>query len=286
MSNECINLPINKSNFTGWTGVNVPGEIEKRSGTWVTKAGARYFHNGFKYNPEMSRHWEWGTVVEGEFEFEYGDEVFRVQEGFSYIMAPDVVLNARPVKKPFLVWVEMDGPVTSVIMEECGGRLEKVTIRKHCSEQVNCIVRIANLLHEHPYGYQLFVHSNLWKYIANTINPANSFEKGISPNIQSTIDLLHRKNFSQKYSLLELSRISGLSVETFRKKFLKEIGEPPIKYVLKCKIRRAKELLSNRELTIQQVSQETGFDNQYYFSRVFKKYEGMWPTDYRKRFYP
>lgn len=50
-------------------------------------------------------------------------------------------------------------------------------------------------------------------------------------------------------------------------------------YINKMKVKKAQELLAKSNLKIYQVSEELGFDNSQYFSRVFKKYTGHTPTD-------
>lgn len=47
------------------------------------------------------------------------------------------------------------------------------------------------------------------------------------------------------------------------------------------RIMAAKELLMNTELSIREISEKTGFSNQYYFSACFKKITGMAPTGFR-----
>lgn len=50
-------------------------------------------------------------------------------------------------------------------------------------------------------------------------------------------------------------------------------------YINKTKVKKAQELLAKNNLKIYQVSEELGFDNSQYFSKVFKKYTGHTPTD-------
>lgn len=53
-------------------------------------------------------------------------------------------------------------------------------------------------------------------------------------------------------------------------------------YVNRRRVLRARELLLDPELTMEQISQMTGFSNASYFSRVFKKHYGCSPIQYRK----
>ena len=56
-----------------------------------------------------------------------------------------------------------------------------------------------------------------------------------------------------------------------------------IAYINECRVKRAKELLRDSNLKIYEVSQEVGFENPHYFSRIFKRHTGMTPYEYRSK---
>ena len=49
-----------------------------------------------------------------------------------------------------------------------------------------------------------------------------------------------------------MAAISRMPMETFRKRFVSEVGMPPLSYVLHCKMERAKELLREQDYTVRQ----------------------------------
>lgn len=58
-------------------------------------------------------------------------------------------------------------------------------------------------------------------------------------------------------------------------------GTSPVSYRNGIRISSAKSLLQNSNLSIYEISSEIGFDDQYYFSRLFKKLTGLSPRDFR-----
>ena len=58
-----------------------------------------------------------------------------------------------------------------------------------------------------------------------------------------------------------------------------------ISYVNKLRIESSKSLLLSSDLNISEIASTTGFFDINYFSRIFKKYTGISPTDYRKNFF-
>jgi transcriptional regulator GlxA family with amidase domain len=64
--------------------------------------------------------------------------------------------------------------------------------------------------------------------------------------------------------------------------FCKEVQFSPINYFLHLKIERAGQLLLHTNMKINQISLKLGFDDPYYFSRLFKKIKGVSPKQYRE----
>lgn len=90
-----------------------------------------------------------------------------------------------------------------------------------------------------------------------------------------------RKTLSAPLTLEEYARSAGFSVSQFSHLFKKHYGTSPMAYFIELRIQRAKELLDSTGLSVKEVAWELGFDDQLYFSRIFKKVSGISPTTYR-----
>ena len=73
-----------------------------------------------------------------------------------------------------------------------------------------------------------------------------------------------------------------ISYSYFRKVFEELYNEPPHNYLLQCRLQKAEYLLTDNELQIQEIAVLCGFQDKFYFSRLFKKNYGMSPMKYRK----
>ena len=69
----------------------------------------------------------------------------------------------------------------------------------------------------------------------------------------------------------------------FSKKFKLETGITIKEFIKRQKIERAKTLLKNQTLSIQEIADKLGFHSQNYFGKQFKLFVGMTPTEYRNR---
>lgn len=86
-------------------------------------------------------------------------------------------------------------------------------------------------------------------------------------------------------TLQEIANRFYLSREYISRKFKQEMDENISDFIARSRIKRAKELLANGQLRISQIAEQVGFQDEKYFSKVFKKWEDCSPNDYRKRHY-
>lgn len=99
-------------------------------------------------------------------------------------------------------------------------------------------------------------------------------------------DLLALERFMQDNShrdldLEDLATVAGLSRYHFAKKFKAVTGTSPMRYFSELKIKLACRQLDTSTATVRSIAQSLGFDDPYYFSRLFKKVMGVAPSDYR-----
>ncbi|OMF37256.1 hypothetical protein BK133_06545 [Paenibacillus sp. FSL H8-0548] len=89
----------------------------------------------------------------------------------------------------------------------------------------------------------------------------------------------------EEITLQDISERFYLSREYISRKFKQETNGNLSDFIAEVRIKRAKELLANRQLKISQVAELVGFQDEKYFSRVFKKRTSCSPNDYRKQHY-
>lgn len=89
------------------------------------------------------------------------------------------------------------------------------------------------------------------------------------------------ENIADQITVKEVAEHVSLSAEYFTKLFKKETGQNIKEYITLTKIQVAKDMLNNPKLSIGMVAIELGYSNFSHFSQVFKKYEGVTPSEYR-----
>jgi len=89
------------------------------------------------------------------------------------------------------------------------------------------------------------------------------------------------ENLDQDLGLAELATVAGLSQFHFARAFRKSTGLTPQHYLMERRIERAKQLLSDDDLPIVEVSLRTGFKNQSHFTTLFRKFTNVTPKVWR-----
>lgn len=87
-------------------------------------------------------------------------------------------------------------------------------------------------------------------------------------------------HYTEPMDVAQLAQLCALSESQFYDTFKKKTGMSPIRYRNHLRVRQAKLLLRSEEITHQEIAQLLGFESIHYFSRVFKEYTGVAPSQY------
>ncbi|MDK2828725.1 MAG: hypothetical protein PWP67_1534 [Clostridium butyricum] len=135
--------------------------------------------------------------------------------------------------------------------------------------------------------YYEFIISNLLNNLLTcmiidknkSLNIPNCMPKYIK-DIQSLFD----NNYSESYTLNELSHMYNINKYKLVRDFTKYISKSPIEYLITKRINAAQNLLISTTLPIHEISSSIGINNVNHFINLFKKHTGLSPLNYRKSY--
>lgn len=103
------------------------------------------------------------------------------------------------------------------------------------------------------------------------------------PLIAKAVAMIQKHAF-HSFDLKEIAAELGLSPVRFTQKFKADLGVNPLQYLTSLRLDKAKSLLLETTLTLDQIAECIGYQNGFYLSRIFIKHMGMPPSAYRKTY--
>ena len=89
-------------------------------------------------------------------------------------------------------------------------------------------------------------------------------------------------NYASQITMNDLCNASGVSAQYLCRLFRDTLDTRPMEYIAKRRIQAAKELLTGSDKTVEEIAEECGFCSASYFCKLFKRYEGISPSGFRK----
>ncbi len=131
-------------------------------------------------------------------------------------------------------------------------------------------------------GFEMKCKSELYNIIYNM---QKEFELGyISKSkaelIKPALDYIHCNYTENNITLSHLTQLCEMSETYFRRIFMQCFGVSPVKYINNLRVTRAKELIASGLYSIHEAAELSGFKDDSYFSREFKKAVGVPPSEY------
>ncbi|AHD03675.1 GlxA family transcriptional regulator [Leisingera methylohalidivorans] len=113
-----------------------------------------------------------------------------------------------------------------------------------------------------------------------TFNPPLDHGDAVVRDLQDWL----KKNYTIASPVEELERRSGLPGRSFKRRFTKATGTPPIKYVQYLRVEEAKRRLERTDTPIDQIGWNVGYEEPAFFRRLFKRVTRLTPSEYRRKF--
>ncbi len=181
-------------------------------------------------------------------------------------------------------WIRIGGTQAMRAMKKCGmPRNVPVTIAstQHAEAVIHLLYQELN---RSPLQDVVMVErlmNILWHELRRTSAPG-----AIRPPVERRMQLARQHiedNFTQPLNLATAAARVGLSAAHFCHLFSNQVGTPPREYLIRLRMHRARQLLSDPQLQVHEVSKLVGYDDSFYFSRLFKRRHGLSPNEFRRQ---
>lgn len=225
--------------------------------------------------------------TEGEAEVVTGQQKLHIQAGdLLYLPAGEPHHYTTPDHNPWTIhWVHYSGPLSSYLRQYLGFQGNNRHI--NLGRQPRLLVDFNGLLSVQDSGFQEqpLIHAcNRLRQLLTAL-PLSHKRPQLRQQAELDLEQLHqlmRDHLHDRMDLDSLAAKAGLSRYHFIARYKQLTGETPIQHYLQMKIERACYLLDTGESSISNIAEQLGYEDSYYFSRLFKKVMGVSPSNYRR----
>ncbi len=139
------------------------------------------------------------------------------------------------------------------------------------------------ILQVHPFNS--FLDNSMMAYEFVTVLHRFLLQNGTASvnaeSVQLCVEFIDN-NFSRPIMNHDIAAAGYISPYYLNKRFKEVVGDTPLQYLTKVRLQNAMSMLFNRNYSIDEIARQSGFKNANYFSKVFKKYTNMNPSEFRE----
>ena len=218
-------------------------------------------------------------------------------DGHTFTLNPNQYVIVPATDKPLVYWSDTEDPWSIYWVHFTSDALQAFNRAYHIVPEQGPQyiphnekgIRIWEEMYENlsrGYSPENLMNTNLCLYhlIATFVFSQQQNQNSSSPEkaiIRETIDYM-KNNLDKTIRIEDFADLNKYSVSHFSKLFRLTTGMSPIEYFIHLKIQKACQLLYTEDSRVKQIAALLGYDDPYYFSRLFKKYMNTSPETYRK----
>ncbi|MFR5875086.1 MAG: helix-turn-helix domain-containing protein [Eubacterium sp.] len=247
---------------------------------------------------QMPLHWhleyELILVLSGKFHLSIDGKQYLLESGDSAWISDGAIHGGEPENCIYecvvfdLAALLRDTPLCTKSAKEFlthsssyTGKLEKSSINALLAD------KIFEAMEKEQNGYEWVTIGLLWQLMGNMLKKQNADSPDYSHSRQQISKLKAvltyiRDNYESPITLEELAEIAGMSPRYFCRAFYTMTGKTPIAYLNYYRIECAGEFLKLTDKTVTEIAISCGFNDMSYFSKQFKRYKSLTPSQYRK----
>ncbi len=229
--------------------------------------------------------------VEGEGWFTINDQTHEVSR-FQFFILPKGQPHAygSSSENPWtLYWLHFDGELARFFAQGFDRPTDIAPgMNSRISERIDLFEEIFNTLSKGNGRNNLnYATSSLFHFLGSIkflgeYRENSKFDEKLMETIDAVIHFM-KENVGRRLTLQEIADHSGMSPSHFSSLFQKKTGYSPVKYFNQLKIQKACHYLDFTDMKVNQISPSLGFDDTFYFTRIFTKIMGVSPSEYRAK---
>lgn len=204
-------------------------------------------------------------------------------------LSDDLKLDIIRVDLPFLFSSQTDLCQTKFLAPLSQNRITFHNLIRGDGQVSECVSEIIGEYHARDLGYELAVKSSIYRLIVLLLR--GHVDRILSPReFAAKINGLKRfdtvlqyigAHYTEKISVNELAETANITVYYFCRIFKQITGKTMTDYLNEFRLEKSTDYLKKSDLTVTEIALNCGFDSVNYYSRLFRRYYHVSPTEFR-----
>jgi len=217
-------------------------------------------------------YWRLYLPVEGKACVTHEERRIDLLPGHAYLIPPRTPFSSHN-PEPFVKWY-----AHFVLGGADHHSVPGIYEMRSDDEMASLLERLANREDTRPFVWE---SASLVAYCLSRLPERAWTERRLDPRVEKAMEFL-RANLTRKINAEDAARAAGVSVRNLNHLFRQQVRMAPMTVLLNCRLDKACHQLRHTDSSIEQVAENCGFPNRYYFSRMLKQHRGISPAAYRK----
>ncbi|OGS20306.1 MAG: hypothetical protein A2252_11855 [Elusimicrobia bacterium RIFOXYA2_FULL_39_19] len=243
---------------------------------------------------EANEYYGFHVVLNGSSHVNFRNKMYLSAPGDIFLFKPHVSLISRYTANP-----KVDYKSLSYVIDFADEKFHHKKIRekwnslcyfpKASNQPIKRILDLIKIEFEKKEKKNFLIIKNHLFELFSMILKTDEQAKPVSPVISHNLELSNRakifieENIAEKLTIQAIAGELHISSSRFAHIFKEFNACSPINYLIELRLEKAKEMLKSTPQSISEIARLTGFPDEHYFSRIFKKKERCTPSQFRAK---
>ncbi|HIT07487.1 MAG TPA: AraC family transcriptional regulator [Candidatus Merdivicinus faecavium] len=251
----------------------------------VYNTGYQHCEAGYTWGPATRDHYLIHLVTEGKGRLTVPEGSFEIGPGGLFLIRPGelATYTADPAEPWVYWWVGFNGTEAHRLVHSTSFSDTKRLLYPKNGEQIRRrLLDIYNARGSAP-GSEARMLGRLYLFLGELMEQLPAARTTTARQYVDKAAAYISRNFSRDITIAEVADFTGISESYLYRVFSAELGLAPAQFLMRYRVSEAAALLRGSSLTIGEVAASCGFRDPLYFSRVFRRIQGVSPREYARR---
>ncbi|SEA49800.1 MULTISPECIES: AraC family transcriptional regulator [unclassified Paenibacillus] len=266
-----------------------PGYLDKEEHIWPVRAGRSIAKSNYRVGPKRIECYSLHFVHEGRVRLEFDGKRVDLQKNDLFCLFPGrtYYYHMLPSESPLQMnWLALDGPKVKPLLELAGLTPESPFGKQMFSPQVQetseRLIHALACVERWKPAVSLELHGLVYGLLASLVPDTNYAQPTeLAGWIHECMDYMEL-HATEGISVQQVADFAGVHRSYFSNMFTTQVGLPPLKFMQRIRMDKAKQLLKDTDATVTEIALSLGYPNLYSFTRAFKIYYKVPPIMMRR----